>query len=148
MSFSPNFRGAMAKGSSRQLQTNYPSGSVSTMTKGIPVSITVFSQIVPTDVSSEASVKAIVGLLAADLVSAATGPVVNNGRLESVTTSFSLGDALYVGKSGNLINTKPTIGSYGFVSGDFVIFIGVVVQNEFNSLLTDIQLLVNIVGQL
>lgn len=148
MTYSPNFRGDAARGASRQLQTNYPSGSLTTINKGTPVSVNAFSQVVPTDVSDESSVGAIVGLAYANLPSAATGGIVNGGRLENLTTSFALGDPVYVAKGGGLTNNRPSVGVDSFVSGDFVIFLGVVVKNEFNPAQKDIQLMIEIVGQL
>lgn len=148
MTYSPNFRGNSARGSSRQCQTNYQSGSGSTMSKGVPVSVNAFGQVTPTDVSDETSVEGIVGLLSADLPTAASGGVISDGRVEDVTTSFVYGDPVYVAKAGGLTNTRPSIGVGSFVTGDFVIFLGVVVQNEFNPAKKDIQLMISIVGQL
>ena len=118
------------------------------MAKGLIVSTNTSGQIEPVDVSDEASVLAIVGITAESIPSAATGNVVNGGRLEDVATGFSVGDALYVGSNGLLTNIKPTEGANGFVSGDFVIFVGVVVKNEFNPSDQDIQLMISVVGQL
>jgi len=148
MTYSPNFRGSESKGSSRQLITNFQNGTISTLSKGTPVSVNTSSQLVAVNVSSETSVQALVGLTGQDIPSAATGSVIYSGRLEDITTSYVAGDALYISKTGNLTNVKPDIGVGGFVSGDFVIFVGVVVKNEFNNSLKDIKLMLSVVGQL
>jgi hypothetical protein len=148
VTYSPNFRGYTGKGSSRQLQTSFQNGTVSQINKSIPVSVNTSSQIEPIDVSDEASVLAMVGLAGEDIPSAATGLVVDTGRLEEVTTAFAYGDAVYVSKTGGLTNVKPEIGVGSFVEGDFVIFVGVIVKNEFNPLKKDIKLMLSVIGQL
>lgn len=148
MSYSPNFRGTTSNASSRQNQTGYVNGTISTFAVGTPLSIGTNGLSVPTDVTSEASVQAFVGLCSVRTPSATNGQVVSSGRLELISTSFNLGDAVYVGLNGTLINVKPDIGVAGFAAGDFVIFVGVVVANEFNSSLRDIQVFIGVVGQL
>lgn len=148
MSFSPNFRGNNAKGSSRQLTTNYQNGTGLTIIQSTPVSTNVSGQMIPVDVTDENSVKRMVGLSGQDVPTTANGPVVDSGRLENVTIGYSVGDILWVSKTGFLINQKPDYGVNGFAAGDFVIFVGVVVQNEFNSLQKDIKLMISLVGQL
>jgi len=148
MSYNPNFTGASAA-ASRQLSTGYQNGTVSTMAMGTPVSTNTSGQILLTDVSSETSSLAFVGLTNIAIPSAASGEVVSSGRIENVTTGFSVGDPIWVGSTaGTLTNVKPDNGSNGFTSGDFVIFIGVLVKNEFNPSLTDIQLFTQLIGQL
>lgn len=147
MSYSPNFRGSTGN-ASKQLQSTYVNALGGTISKGTVLSINTSGQIFPIDVTSEVSVGALVGIANQDIPAAATGLVVSGGRLTNVTTSFSIGDAVYVGSDGLLTNVKPDLGSAGFVSGDFVIFIGVVVKNEFNPALQDIQLMISVVGQL
>lgn len=151
MSFSPKFRGETATGAidaSRKTQTNFQNASGSTLVKSTPVAINTSSQLVFMDVSDEALVSAFVGLTSMDIPNSAIGSIIDNGRLENITTPYAVGDSLYVSKIGGLTNVKPDIGFDGFVAGDFVIFVGVVVKNEFNALLKDIKLFINIVGQL
>ena len=149
MSYSPFFFNQNSRGSSRATQAGFQNGSGSTLAMGVPVSVNTSSQILALDVTNEASVQAIVGLTGVSIPSAATGSVVDNGRLENITTSFAIGDAVYAGKANPLTNIKPDIGDAdGFASGDFVIFIGVVVKNEFNPSLKDLKLMISVVGQL
>lgn len=148
MSYSPNFRGNQGKGSSRQLSTNFQNASGGTLIQATPVSVNTSGQLIAMDVSSEAIVSAIVGVCGIDIPNSATGAVVDCGRLENVVLGFSVGDPIWVSKAGFLTNVKPNIGVGGFLAGDFVIFIGVIVKNEFNALQKDIQLMVSITGQL
>jgi hypothetical protein len=149
MGFSPYWLNRASTGSSRATQGGYQNGSGSTLAMAVPVYVDPTGQIFPLDVSNEVSVQALVGLTGVSIPNAATGSVVDNGRLENITTSFTVGDAVYAGKSTPLTNVKPDIGNIdGFASGDFVIFIGVVVKNEFNPLLFDLKLMLSVVGQL
>lgn len=149
MSYSPSFFNKNSTGSSRATQAGFQNGSGSTIALATPVSVDTNSKISPLDVSSELSVQAIVGLTGIAIPNAATGSVVDNGRLENITTSFAVGDAVYAGKSSPLTNVKPDIGNGdGFAHGDFVVFIGVVVKNEFNPSLFDLKLMISVIGQL
>lgn len=151
MSYSPYFLNKNGTGNvagSRGTITNFQNGSGSTLAKATLVSVNVSGQLVPTDVTSEVLVQAMVGLTGISIPNAASGEVVDNGRLEDITTSFAIGDALYLGKTGLLINTKPEIGVATFDEGDFVIFVGVVVKNEFNGSLKDLKLMISVIGQL
>ncbi|NJO48242.1 MAG: hypothetical protein HC840_00840 [Leptolyngbyaceae cyanobacterium RM2_2_4] len=148
MTYSPSFFNKESKGSSRQTITNFQNGSGSTLDKATLVSVNTSSQLVPTSVSSETLVQAIVGMTNISIPNAATGSVADFGRLEDITTSFAVGDAVYLNKDGTLTNTKPQIGINSFTDGDFVIFIGVVVKNEFNVSLKDLKLMISVIGQL
>lgn len=149
MSYSPFFLNQNSRGSTRSLTANFQNGSGSTLVMAVPVSVNASSQLVPLNVSSEASTQAIVGLTSISIPNAATGSVVDSGRLENITTSFAVGDAVYAGKLNPLTNSKPNIGdSEGFTTGDFVVFIGVIVKNEFNPILFDLKLMISVAGQL
>lgn len=148
MSYSPSTRNGQFKGSSRSTSTGYQNGFGSTIGAALPVSINTSGQMIPLDVSSEISVQAFLGLTTLATPDGANGQVSSSGRVENVTTSFSIGDPVYAGKGTALTNQKPDLGVAGFSVGDFVIFLGVVVKNEFNSSAKDIQLLVEVVGQL
>jgi hypothetical protein len=134
--------------SSRNLSTNYTNGSGSTILKGTPVATLSTGLVTTIDASDQASVDAFVGLYAQDTPNGASGLVIDSGRLENVTTSFNVGDPLYISKTGGLINVPPSIGVNGFVVGDEVVFVGVVVINEFNPSLKDIKVLIEKVGDL
>lgn len=148
MSYSPSFRGNSAKGSVSSVASGYQNGTGSTLAQGTPVTVNGSGQLVAVNVSVDASANAIVGLAQADIPNAANGQVIDNSRLENVSMGFNVGDILYVSKSGFLTNIVPDIGVGGFVSGDWVVYVGVVVQNEFNALQKDIVISISARGVL
>lgn len=149
MSYSPFFFNQNSKGSSRATIANFQNGSGSTLAMAVPVYVNTSSQLMPLDVTNEVSVQAIVGLTSISIPNSATGSVIDNGRLENITTSFAVGDAVYAGKANPLTNIKPDIGDAdGFASGDFVVFLGVIVKNEFNPSQLDLKLMISVIGQL
>lgn len=148
MSFSPFFFNKNATGAVRAITTNFQNASGSTLNKGTPVCVNTSGQIIGVNVASEASVLAIVGLTNVSIPNAAIGGVQDSGRLEDVSVAFTVGDPLWISKTGGLTNVKPENGIGGFTDGDFVIFVGVVVKNEFNPVLKDIKMMLSIVGQL
>jgi hypothetical protein len=149
MSYSPYFLNAQSSGSSKSTASNFINASGITLNKGTPVSVNTSGQITNINVSSESSVLAMVGLTNTDLPASANGGIQDNGRLENVTyPSFNIGDPLWVSKTGSLTNSKPEIGVDGFVDGDWVIFVGVFVKNEFMPTYRDIKLAIEIIGQL
>lgn len=149
MGYNPSATGTAFKGSARSAASNYQNGTGSTMPIATPVAVNGSSQLILVDVSSEASVLAMVGYTAIAIPSAAIGSVASNGRLENVTTGFAVGSPLWVGNTpGSLTNVQPDLTVSGWATGDFVIFVGIVVQNEFNPANQDIQLSTQIIGQL
>lgn len=148
MGYNPNFRGNTANASARQTTTGYVNASGGVIAQCSPVSINGSGQILLVDPSSESSVDAMVGLASVNIPNGANGPVTDCGRLENANISFPVGSPLYVSLSGFLQTDKPDIGIDGFSSGDFVIFVGVVVENEFNPANKDIKLMLTLVGQL
>ena len=100
------------------------------------------------NVSIESDIKRFLGLTNATILNGASGEVAITGKIENVTTSFDFGDSLYISKSGTLVNVEPDIGVNGFVSGDFVYYIGVIAKNEDNPTLKDIVLAPDLRGQL
>ena len=148
MSYSPNFVNNNPVQSSRKIASNYTNGSGGTLIKGSPVGTLTSGLVTTIDVSSQTSVDAFVGLYNQDTPSAASGLVLDSGRLENLTTSFSIGDPVYVSKTGTLTNIIPVSGSNGFVAGDFVVFLGVIVVNEFNALQKDLKILIEKPGRL
>lgn len=139
---------AIFQGGSRNFTTLYQNGTANTIPVLTPVSTDTNGNLAPTDITSESSFFQFLGLAYDSIVSGASGRVVSGGRLENVTTGFSVGDPIYIGPGGILINQKPDIGVAGFETGYFIFFIGVLVKNEFNPANTDIQLLFDPVGQL
>jgi len=141
----------VTKVSGRQTQTGFQNGTGSTMNVATVVSTNSSGQLILADVTNEATIETIVGLVSiANIPSAANGTVVSDGRLENIPSlGFSVGDTLWLGTTpGSLTNVKPDLTQIGWSAGDYVVFIGVVVQNEFNPSNQDIQLCRQIIGQL
>lgn len=148
MTYAPSFFNKESSGSSRQTITNLQNGYGSGLAKGTPVSVNSSGQLVMVDITSDASVQAIVGMTGINIPNGAIGAIVDNGRLEDITTAFSIGDPVWIGTNGMLTNIKPDYGVGSFAEGYFVVFIGVIVKNEFNPSLKDIKLMISVVGQL
>lgn len=148
MGYSPLFTGAASKAPSRGTQSNYTNATGSTITKGSVLSVNTSGQSVLIDVSDETSALGLLGLAAIATPDGASGGVTSSGRLEDIGSFFSVGSAIYVGTNGQMTDHQPIVGQRGFSEGDFVIFLGVVVQNEFDNTKYDIQLLIQLVGQL
>lgn len=100
------------------------------------------------DVSVEADVDALMGVLKAASANGTSGQVISSGSIEKFSTPFAVGAALYVSKLGTLTNVKPSIGVNGFGEGDFVVFIGKIAQNADNPADKDLLVLVQVHGQL
>lgn len=120
----------------------------SLMSKSTPVRITSLGKLEKIDVSVEAQMEAIAGVLKADLANGAAGSIIPSGLLENITTTAAVGDVLWVSKAGDLTNIKPNIGGNGFLAGDFVIRIGVVSKNLENPSNKDLLVNITVVGQL
>jgi hypothetical protein len=146
MTYSPNFFNIQSNGTSRGIVTNFQAAT--NLSKCTPVSVNTNSQLVLVNISSESLVQAIVGLTNIYIPSGASGPVIDSGRIEDISTSFAIGDAVYINFDGTLTNVKPDLDVAGFSSGMFCVFVGVVVKNEFNPSLKDIKLMISVIGQL
>lgn len=109
-----------------------------TFNKGTPSRINVSGDPDFIDVSIEAQAKSVFALAGENIANLESGSFVQNGKIENFTTSFSFGDTIYVSKTGGLTNIPPTIGVGGFVSGDFMIKLGIIAKNESNPALKDI----------
>ncbi len=151
MSYSPGYRGSAAKGTASGSASGYQNGTGSTMGVCTAVSTNVAGQIVLTNVSSQALSEAWLGLIQTALPTSAYGPVATDGRIQDIPSGlgFAIGDPIWVGKTaGSLTNVRPDLSVIGWASGDYVLFVGVVVRNEFNPTLKDIQISRQIIGQL
>lgn len=151
MGYNPLFQSAVGGGSSRQTQTLYQNGSGGTIQIATAVSQGTGANVLLTDVTDESSVEKFVGLSAAVTPNSASGLIISDGRIENIPLGlgFAVGDPIWAGLSpGSLTNVKPDLAVFGWSSGMFVIFIGVVVQNQFNPSNQDIQLFRQIIGQL
>jgi hypothetical protein len=151
MTYSPFYFSQQGTGTSMSLVTNYTnSSSVNPIPQGTPVSLTGTADfIAPTDVTSQASISAFVGVAQFRIAASGNGPVLSNGRLQNLTGwSFSIGNSIWIGLSGILQSTRPDYGVTGFATGDYVYYIGTIVQNESNSLQQDLVVLPQLIGEL
>jgi hypothetical protein len=124
-------------------------GALTTMVFQTPVSYGSLGTLQRVDVSSEALSTATFGVVSsASIGVGSTGSVCTSGKMENVVGSFTFGDVIYVDKTGSLSNTKPSIGVGGFVSGDSIVRIGVILRNKTNPLLKDLIIGVQYVGKL
>jgi len=140
-------KGGIPSGTSKSIARSAYNNSGSVIVKATPVRLT------PTgaaliDVTDEASANAIAGLIKANIANAEVGDIVNSGVIEDITTSATIGDIMYVSKSGDLTNIKPSIGVNGFITGDWVIRVGVIAKNNDNAILKDILVNIQIIGEL
>lgn len=123
-------------------------GSGGSLNKGQPVRLDSSGQLLTVDPAVEAQARACLGLAATSISPSGSSEVIIQGRLENVTVPGSVGEVLYVSKTGVLTNVQPSIGVGGFVAGDFVVSVGVIASNLTNPLLTDVMVDVKVVGQL
>lgn len=149
MSYSPVSFNPQGTGTSEALVTNYTNASsVTAILQAQACSINGSGLLVPLDVSSQTSWNSFVGYAYVRIPASTAGPIVANGRLQNFVTAFPVGTALYIGTDGNPTNIVPSVGVNSFVSGDAVIFLGVLVQNELNPSEIDIALFTQVVGTL
>ena len=106
-----NLSAGISVGNATQLQFTALNNTGSTITKGSAVYVsghTTETQVSPADNSASASMPAF-GIVSDDILNGATGTVIISGEVSGInTSSFSIGDELYVGTAGALTATKPT----------------------------------------
>ena len=137
-----------AAGSSNATKTTLVNATGSSIAAITPVRVNSNGEMQTIDVSVDTSALSVVGLTIAVVPNATAGEVITQGRLLDVTTAFSVGDYVYVSKTGILTNVLPTNGSNGFVDGDFIIRIGVVAKNELDSNKKDLFISLSVAGQM
>jgi len=145
MSYNPLYVGQFSQSSARQLITNYTNNTGFAIPQGSPCSIQTDGTIALTDVTSQQSVQNFVGYAYARIANASSGPVISGGRLQNLMGySFSVGDIIYISVGGSLQNTKPVDNNGDpvapFVSGNFMVFVGCIVQNETDNAQQDLQI--------
>lgn len=145
MSFSPNAYGNPAISRSVSVIANNNSGG--TLPKGTIVQIN-SSDLAIVDPSIEIDVDATVGVLKDDILDGNAGEVVAMGTIENIPGGFDFGKTIYLSASGTLTDTKPSVGVGGFLAGDYVIRIGVIVKNAYNPAQKDLLVNLQVVGQL
>jgi len=106
-----NLSSGISVGNATELQFTAINNTGSTITKGSPVYVsghTTETQIADADNSSASTMPAF-GIAKDDITDGNTGTIVIAGEITGInTSSFSVGDELYVGTSGALTATKPT----------------------------------------
>lgn len=145
MSYNPNDFGVTPL--SRASGPDAENATGSSIPKGTPVRLT-FAGMATVDPSVESQVDSIAGITNSAVSDSTTADIISAGLLEEITVSFAVGSAVYLGKDGFLTNTKPSIGSGGFVSGDFVVRMGVITKNVSNPAKKDMLVNIQIVGML
>lgn len=135
-----------ANGTAIRFPMNNDSGA--SLAATVPIAQDEFGSLSLVDVSDEASANACMGIVADSAIADGdSGDIVNAGRLQNVTTSFSFGDVLYIDKAGALTNVKPNLGDDGFVAGDWVVRVALVTRNVDNAMQKDFIVNVQVVGQ-
>jgi hypothetical protein len=114
----------------------------------MPVRLNSSGQLEIINVSDDNSVLSIVGITEMAIPDWTQGAVITQGKLANVSVKFNFGDYIYVSKTGRLTNKYPVVGIDGFISGDFVIRVGVIAKNDVHPLQKDIFITIQIVGQL
>ena len=125
-----------------------PNNSGVAILKGTPTRINSSGELDFINVAIEAQSLSVAGCASEDIANATSGVIVTTGKIADITTSASFGDLMYVDKTGNLTNIKPSIGVNSFVSGDFVVSVGVIAKNTSNPILKDLVIMIDVIGQL
>jgi hypothetical protein len=106
-----NLSSGITVGNATELQFTALNSTGSTITKGSPVYVaghTTETQVADADNSSASTMPAF-GIAKDDIANGATGTIVIAGEITGIdTSSFTVGDELYVGTGGALTATKPT----------------------------------------
>lgn len=144
MTYNPNASGTpqISRSTSRIALNN----SGSSLAKFLPVKI-IASGISTVNPSLEGDIDSFAGLTRTLINNGNQGEVVNSGIIEDTGVAFAVGDVIYLSKSGGVTNVKPSIGVGGFVSGDFIVRLGVITQNA-NPSLRDAIIFIQFLGQL
>jgi len=120
--------------------------------RGYPVTINSFGELAVVDITDEDSSYAFCGIAAVDCLIGGTASLAVSGNVfYDLPSAFGLtgqwGKPIFVSHSGTLTMTKPTVGVGGFLSGDYILFVGVTTKNT-SSGTTDLILNPRVVGQL
>jgi hypothetical protein len=148
MSYNPNFAGSSSAAASQAINTTELNNTGSSITKLTPVRINSSGNIALIDVAVESEALAIAGLTDSDITNSSSGNIVNSGKIKNITTTAVFGDILFLSKTGDITNIKPSIGVGGFLAGDFVVKLGIVAKNADVPTDKDLIVHISIVGQL
>lgn len=138
---------AAAQAANSNLSANITNLSGLTISELTPVSIDTDGYLTPIDVSDEVTVISLAGVTKEEIPDNSSGPVALAGRIENIATPFAHGDYLYVSKTGELTNIVPELGQNGFVAGDAVIRVGVIVRNSTTPSQKDLLVKMQLVGK-
>jgi hypothetical protein len=139
---------AEAQAANSNLITQMENQSGSLIPALTPVAIDNNGYITTIDVSDDDTIFSIAGVTKVSIANNASGDVSLAGRIENVSVSFAHGDYVYVSKTGGLTNQHPAIGVNGFVAGDAVIRVGVIVRNANTPSNKDLLVKMQLVGKL
>lgn len=121
----------------------------STLNKVTPISINhTTGEADLIDVSLETSARASFAIVREDAADGAPLEYITIGRIEDVSLAFDYGDPVYVSKTGGLTNIPPEIGVGGFISGDFIISVGIIAKNINDPAKKDLIVNMDVEGQL
>ena len=120
----------------------------SLVSKGTPIAVDTNGQINLVDVSDEALALSVIGVAGSAITDGAFGSIVTHGAMKGLVTSATFGDIMYIAKDGFLTNIKPTLDNEGFVAGDFVIKMGVLVRDATNPSNKNLIVNIQVMGQL
>lgn len=137
--------GSGASNALEKEMTNNTGGQVNKLT---PVRVNSSGELDLIDPSVEDEALATIGIIKANISDSAAGIVVLSGILEDVTTSIAIGSDVFLSKTGTITDSEPEIGVADFTDGDFVVKIGTIMQNSSNPSLKDLNVNIQIVGQL
>jgi hypothetical protein len=102
----------------------------STISKGAVVSVDGAGELILTDVSISTRATKVLGVASENILSGNSGLICVNGKIDNLTTSLGFGDRAFLSSTaGALTATVPSIGVDGFVSGDYVISVGLIIQD-------------------
>lgn len=130
------------------LKGRFINGSGGTLTALKLVRQNTAGNIFSVDPSDESQVLRILGVLSDSTDDAVSGVVIFSGRLLNISTSFAVGDVLFLSKSGGYTVTAPEIGVGGFLAGDWIVRVGQITKNEDNPSNKDFKVELDIVGVL
>jgi len=147
MTYDPRIFGSNAGKIISSVEAYIINDTGSTILRLTPVIINSNGTISPVNVSNETALS-IAGVSAVNIANGESGEVSFSGRIKNIVTSASLGDVIYIDKSGFITNSKPSDGLNGFTAGDFIIRVGIVVKNESNPAAKDLLVSIILEGQL
>lgn len=148
MSYNPSSFNPQTSTSSAVVTDYTNASAITAIPQAQACSVNSSGLLVPLDVSSQASWSSFVGYAYIRIPTSSIGQVIANGRLQNITTALPVGTPVYIGKDSNPTNIVPSEGVNGFVSGDAVIFLGVLVANEIIPSEIDISLFTQLIGVL